>query len=836
MSTFMQNLRYALRQLRSAPAFAATAILTLALGIGANTAVFSLLDQALLRSLPVRDPQQLVVLEGTGKAWQGHTGTHGGDVEAYFSYPMYRDLRDRNQAFQGLAATSRADVGFTRAGTSQVVDAEIVSGNYFAMLGVRPAMGRLFTQSDDAQKDSNPVAVVSFSFWQGHLGADPQIIGETVEINGHPFQVIGVSSPHFRSAIWGENPALFVPMSMLEEVMPGKGGRLSDHTDRWMNIIGRLKDGESRSRAQLELAPFWHALRAEELKALGNQSQRFTDEFLTRSRLLVLPGANGFSFDRDDYEKPLLAVLAMAWLVLLIATVNVSSLLLVRSAGRVREFSLRYALGAQAKRIVQQLLLEGLLLGSGGGAAGMLIAILTERALVHRLAARDGSGDFITSIDGRLLLFNFALALVVSVVFSLAPALQLRRPNLSSILGQQRSTGGGGTLSFRRLVVCLQIGLSVVLLVGAGLFVRTMQKLRAVDVGFTTSHLVGFGINPKFAGYSAEATPALNQRVIETLVKLPGVQAVAATNDPELTGSTQGGNMSVAGSSSPPDQDLDAERSYVSENYFSTLGIGLLAGRAFNASDDLTHPLVSIVNESFVKHFCSSAANCLGRMMADGSGNKLNIQIVGVVRDAKHSGLRDAALPTSFRPLRQQANQANIFVYVRTFSEPAQALPMVRAAMQQFDPKLALDQLGTMDEQIEDSLRNDKLVLLLAVCFGLLAALLTGVGIYGVLAYATAQRTREIGIRIALGSSRLAISRIVLTDVLILAGVAIAVALPLASGLSHLIQSELYGVSPADPFSLLAAVLIVSSIALCAAVLPAHRAASIDPNDALRTE
>ena len=838
MHTLLQDLKYALRQLRKSPVFAITAVVTLALGVGANTAIFSLLDQALLRSLPVREPHRLVILEGTGKAWEGHASSWGGDPEAYFSYPMYKDLRDQNQAFEGLIATSQTEAALIRAGASQMVNTELVSGNYFNVLGVRPALGRVFTQGEDSQQDGNPVAVVSFEFWKGHLGSDPRVVGETVSISGHPFQIIGVSAPEFRSAIWGERPALFVPMSMITQVAAGRPKRLNDHQDKWLNIIGRLKTGESAAQAQTAMQPLWHALRAEELKVLGTRSKKFTDSFLTNSRMVVLPGARGFSYDREHYEKPLYAVMAMALLVLLIAAVNVASLLLVRSASRVREFSLRYALGADARRIVQQLLLEGLLIGVAGGTAGMLLAGVATRALLRRLVGQDGSADFTATIDARLLLFNFAVALLVSVLFSLAPTLQLRRPNLTSVLGQRDATGSTGALSFRRVVVCLQIGLSVVLLVGAGLFVRTMQKLRAVDVGFNTAHLVGFGMNPKLAGYAPEAIPGVYQQIADRLSALPGVQAVAATDDPELAGNDHGGNVTVQGYTPAPDEDMDVEKSVVSENYFSALQIPLLTGRYFSASDADGHALVALVNESFVKHFCKGAQGCLGRQMADGGGHgtKLDIQIVGIVHDNKHSGIRDDASPTVFFPIKQQKDMRSLFFYLRTVGDPSQAISMVRGTMQQFDSRLALYKLVTMDEQINDDLSNDSLVMLLAVSFGVLAVLLAGVGIYGVLAYSTTQRTREIGIRIALGSSRLGVAQIVLKDVLTLAGIGVAISLPAAYGLSRLLQSQLFGVSPADPLALASAVLLVALVALVAALIPAQRAATVDPMKALRTE
>jgi predicted permease len=505
MQTLMQDLRFCLRQIRRSPGFMLTAVLTLALGVGANTAIFSLLDQALLRSLPVKAPEQLVILSATGKAWQGSISDNGAGAERSFSYPMYRDLRDRGTAFDGLIATAPADIGITRNGESETATAEIVSGNYFSMLGVPAARGRILTASDDTAPGSNPVVVLSFHYWQTKLGSDANALGQTLLINSHPFQIIGVSAQEFKSAVWGQTPDVFVPMSMLEQVMPGMGGRLENHRDRWMNIVGRLKTGETPARAQVAMAPLWHALRAEELKALGKRSTRFMDDF-SKSELQVLPGSTGLSYNRNSLEKPLMAVMGMAFLVLLIAAVNVASLLLVRSAGRVREFSLRYALGANARRVVQQLLLEGLLIGIAGGVVGLLIAPVCIRILVQRLAS-GGTTPFSTTLDTRLLAFNFAIALAVSVLFSLAPAMQLIRPDVVNALKQQTSTTSGGSLNFRHVIVSLQVGLSVLLLVGAGLFVRTMQNLRRVNPGFNTTHLITFRIDPLLSGYTQERIP-----------------------------------------------------------------------------------------------------------------------------------------------------------------------------------------------------------------------------------------------------------------------------------------------------------------------------------------
>jgi putative ABC transport system permease protein len=835
MQSLIQNLRFSLRQIRRSPGFMITAVLTLALGVGANTAIFSLLDQALLRSLPVRNPERLVVLSATGKSWDGHTSDNGAGVERSFSYPMYRELRDRGGAFDGLIATAPATIGVTLKNASDTAYAEIVSGNYFTVLGVPAAVGRLMTQVDDKTPGANPVVVLSFNYWKTHFGSDPSVVGQTLSINGTPFQVIGVSGPAFQSAIWGEVPDVFVPMSMLEQVIPGKGGRLLDHKDRWMSIMGRLKDSMSPEQAQVAMAPLWHALRADELKALGHQSQRFTDEFLTHSQLQMLQGSRGLSFSRDSLRKPLLAVMAMAILVLLIATVNVASLVLVRSAGRVREFSLRYALGASTWHILQQLLIEGLLIGVAGGATGLLIAPAAIRVLVQQLSS-DGATAFQTTLDARLLAFNFAIALAVSVIFSVAPAIQLIKPDLVSSLKQQAATATGGALTVRRFIVSLQVGLSVLLLVGSGLFVRTMQNLRHVDTGFNTSHLVTFEINPKLSGYTNEKIPAVHQRVVDAMAALPGVQSVGATTDVELANNGHTGNVTVEGYTPPPDEDFIVEGPRVNADFFHAMQVPLLAGRSFSESDDSGHPLVGIVNESFVKHYFSSTTAAIGKRVGRGGGKVQFMTIVGVAKDTKHVNLREPAVPTLYTPLRQEASPNQLFLYLRTGTPPEQTFTMIRQAMKQIDAGLAIDKMRTMDEQIDTTLSNEKMIELLAISFGLLATILAGIGLYGVLAYSTAQRTREIGIRIALGSTRFDVSRLVLADVLRLAGIGVAVAIPCSMLLSMLLRSQLFGISTADPLTLGAVVLLIAVVALVAALVPAQRASSVDPTTALRSE
>ncbi len=840
MQNILQDLTFALRQLRRSPGFALTAILTLALGIGANTAIFSLLDQALLRSLPVHDPASLVVLHDTGTIWTGNTSASGGDPGDYFSYPMYRDLRDQAKAFSGLVASKSGGVSFTRNNASEFLSGEVVSGNYFDVLGVNPALGRTLHQSDDAAPGANPVAVLTYDYWQSKLGADPSVVNSTVAINGHPYQIVGITARGFHSAVWGLNTQIFVPISMFVDTDPNwTSKRFTQHTSRWLNILGRLPPGSTPEQAAAATAPLWHALRADELSHLGTRSPKFVKGFLDNSHLQVNPGARGFSFNRTDLEKPFLAVMAMAALVLLIASVNVASLLLVRSAARVREFSLRVALGATSARVLSQLLIEGLLIGVCGGFFGILLAPAALHVLVSQLSDLDGDSPYSTSLDARVLLFNFTIAVLVALFFSIVPAWQLRKPALSSTLRESTGTQAGGLLQLRRIVVCLQIGLSVVLLVGAGLFIRTMQKLRAVDVGFNTAHLITFSIDPGRAGYKLDTIPALNDRITAALAALPGTQGVAASSDQELANNGNYDNVSVAGYVPPPDEDYSAKEVLDSPNFLATMGVPLLAGRMFTDSDDLTHPKVAIVNQTFADHYCAgSAQSCVGRQLGIGGGNavKLDTQIIGVIRNVRDTGIRQEIPAVQYLPLRQNPTLRPIFFYLRTAGSPAQAELTVRSTMHSVDPSLALGDLHTMDQQIDADLRNERMITLLATAFGILATILAGVGLYGVLAYSTTQRTREIGIRMALGSTRMAVSSLIVSDVLKLAALGLILALPTAYGLSLLVRSQLFGVTALDPIILISVVSLIIVVALLAALLPARRAASINPTVALRTE
>jgi putative ABC transport system permease protein len=835
MSGLMQDLRCAVRQLRKSPGFTAVAVITLALGIGANTAIFMLLDQALLRSLPVKEANRLVLLRFTG-ADRGHVSSRTDDA-LYFSYPMYRDLRDRNSVFNGVIATDQAEVGVQWHNQPELVPAELVSGNYFDVLGIAPAAGRLFVSSDDVVKDANPVAVLSFSYWQKQFGEDRGVVGQSISVNGHPFTIIGVAQKGFHSAVMGDTPGLFVPMTMKSEVMPGLND-LEDRRSRWLNIIGRLKPGLTRAQAEAGINPLWYAIRADELKLMSNASERFRDAFLNKSHLFVLDGAKGMSPLRSDIATPLLIVMAMVGLVTLMACANVGSLLLVRAAGRIREMSVRYALGAKRSRIVRQLLGEGLLLAGLGGVLGVFVAIEASRSLVHMIwSAAQGETPLSSHLDGRILAFNFLLATLTSLLFSLAPAVQFWRPDVSHALKQQL-TIAGGTLRFRRLSVGVQIGLSLLLLVGAGLFVRTLRNLKTLDVGFTIDHLVTFTLDPTLAGYEPNQRTALDTRVLQTLEAVPGVRSVAATTDPELADDNTGHNITIAGYKEKEDEDMHIEVARVSPHYFSAMGMTLLAGRELNDQDRQGTQNVAVVNENFARHFFGSAQAALGHYFGNGGGPsvKTDIEIVGVVKDAKHTGVRAAVLPTTFRPYLQETGDRRMAFYIRTVQPPEVAEPSIRAAMQALDSKLVLDDFRTMQEQIDDNLNNERVVATLASSFAVLAVFMAAVGLYGVLAYSTAQRTREIGVRIALGAARGSVMRMVLSEVLWLAGISTAIALPASLLLTRSIRSQLFGISSSDPITLVVVTLLIMLVAVLSALIPARRAARVDPMVALRYE
>ncbi|HWA96749.1 MAG TPA: ABC transporter permease [Terracidiphilus sp.] len=836
----MQDLRYALRQLRRSPGFTITVIATLALGIGANAAVFTLFDQALLRMLPVSHPEQLVRFQWSG-AFRGSMSAFGGTGHDYFSYPMYKDLRDKNQAFTGILAADRCSVGLSWNNQAENEDAEIVSGNYFNLLGVRPALGRLFTPQDDTAKDANPVAVLSYGYWKSRFASDSAIVGQSVLVNGHPFTVVGVAPAGFDSAIGGYKPGIFLPVSMVATAIPWRVplDDLNNHQSVFLTLVARLKPGVSIAQAQSSLAPLWHSLRANEFALYKSTSDLFHQRFVHDSQLKVLDDSKGFSPSRDDLKKPLLILMSMSGLLVVLCAINVATLLLLRAAARAREMSMRYALGARRNRIISQLMVEGGLLGVTGAAMGLVLAPVVAAFLVRIMTSSDpGSEPYSSSIDGRILLFTLGVSLIATLVFSVAPVFHFLRPDLAGALRQNAGTASASAQRFRKLAVGVQIALSVLLLGGAGLFVRTLDNLRRAQVGFDPTHLEAFSLDPTNSGYGEDRTSRIIVDSIAALKRIPGVVSAAATTDPELSGDNNTSNFSIQGYKPAEEERMNFEQPRITPGYFATLRQPLLVGREFTEADTAGQPKVAVVNLAFAKQYYGSPQKAIGRAIAEGSGDgtKYDITIVGVVGNSKHTDVRTELGPAVYMPYLQMKHPTGVEMYAQTTSDPTQFASAIRAVMHQLDSTLVVDGLRTMDEQINRSISDERALAFLAMGFSVLALILAAVGLYGVLAYSTAQRTREIGVRLALGAPKISVVNLVVREMLLIAAVATAIALPSVVALSRLFTSELYGIKAFDPITLLVAVLVTAAMVAIASALPARRAASVDPMTALRTE
>ncbi len=836
MAGLTQDIWYALRQLRKAPVFALTAVITLALGIGANTAIFTVFNQVLLRMLPVEKPQELVQVTFTGSD-SGRILVFGGDTHMYFSNPMYRDLASRNTVFSGVLADTEASAGVVWKDQSEVADTEIVSGNYFQVLGVQAAIGRTLLPSDDVVKNGSPVVVLSYDYWKTRFAASPDVINKTLLVNGQPFTIVGVAAPNFSSVINGFKPKIFAPISMEPVVSPGRDD-LAFRRSRWLNIVARLKPGMSAATAEAQMTVLWKQLRTGELAAVQHPASNFADHFVTQSKMVLVDNSKGFSPLRDAVKTPLLILMGMVFLLAVMTCTNLTNLLLVRGAARGKEFAVRYALGAKRMQILRQLLVEGLLLGAIGGLLGLAVAPAAAGVLVRQIAGATGTSPLATRPDAWVLGFTLLLSLTISVLFSLAPALQMMKPDMTDGLRQKSGTNVGAAQSLRMAAVGLQIGLSVLLLAGAGLFVRTLHQLRMQPTGMATDHLVEFSLDPSMSGYHDAELLSAHDRVLEALARLPGVTIVSGTTDPVLSGNQWDTGVTVEGYTPPPETDMSTEISMVTPGYFTTLQIPLLAGKVFTEGDHDGSAKVAIVNDRFAVRFFGSANKAVGHYIgANGASGKPDTQIVGVVSDTKHQGLREAMIPILYEPYAQNAKHWNsLEYYVRTTQSPEQVESMVRSAVRQVDPKLVPDGIQTMDDQIDAAISNERMIALLAACFAVIALLTTAVGLYGVLAYATEQRTHEIGIRMALGAQRATVVRLVVSNMAKVAVIAVLVALPVSVALSRLLSSQLFEVSPYDPLTLCVCALVTIAMVAIAAAVPARRAASVEPMQALRTE
>ena len=853
LETFLEDLRFAARILRKSPGFTAVAILTLALGIGANTAIFTLLDQILLRWLPVKDPQQLVLLDLVGHQYGNSSG------DSVLSYPLYRDFAQRNEVFSGMFCHRFTSASLSFGGQAERVRLELVSGTYFPVLGVGPALGRTLTPDDDRVPNGEPLVVLSHTFWKQRFGKDPGIVGQTLMVNNHTMTVIGVAQPGFDGVESDRAANLFVPIMMQEAFM---GRRmtplLTDRRTRWTQVFGRLKPGVTVEQAKARLQPVTHALLEMEAQepAFSHASAYERGEFL-KSWINVLSGSKGFSYTRNELSTPLGVLMASTGLVLLIACANVANLLLSRATGRQKEIGVRLAIGASRGRILHQLLIESLVLATLGGLAGLALAFWADQALMAVYLGRDTAGlNISTAPDMRVLLFTLGITLLTGIAFGLAPALESTKLDLNSMLKDEAGPlARTGRSSLRQSLVIAQVAVSVVLLGGAGLFLRTLANLRGVSPGFQAERLIGFELNPWFGGYTEEQSKGFYQRLTESLRSIPGVQSVGLAAVRIMGGSEWDSGLTVEGySPSRPDDHPQAYMNKISTDYFATLGVPFVAGRDFTPQDGI--PLKSrpgqdeeesvtavIINETFARRYFAGR-NPLGLHLGFGidPGTKTNMQIIGVVKDTKYTALRDAIPEQAFLPYLAGGftGQSRMTVYLRTSTDPAPVMRAARERVRQTDARVPITAMRTMKEQIADSLSTERMVSSLSLVFGGLAAVLATIGLYGVMAYAVARRTREIGIRMALGALRRSVLWMVMRQVSLLVAIGLAAGIPAAFALAwlggHWISSMLYGVPASDPVNLVLAGGLMVGAAVLAGYLPARRASRVDPVVALRYE
>ena len=826
------DLRFALRMLARSPLFTVVAVLSLALGIGANTSIFSLLDQVLYRSLPVRDAKALVVL---------HVDDHSPGMsssdnsESVFSYPMYRDLRDRGTVFNGVVARAGVAVSVSWNGQTERAGAEIVSGNLFQALGVSAAIGRTLAPEDDGAPGAHPVVMLSHDYWVRRFGGEPGVLNSKVAINGHPMIVVGVAPAAFRGVLSGNNPEVYVPIAMKREVTPTWDG-LTDRRTRWLNILARLKPGVSPERAQAAMQTVYRPIIESEVKENPVHSKR-AEHLIVSQKLELEPAAQGINQLRQQWEKPLVALMALVGLVLLIACANVANLLLARAASRRREMAIRLALGAGRRSLLRQFLIESLVLALAGGLLGLLVSVWTTSALL-RILPTDATGGWIAAtLDVRMLLFTLALSVFTGLLFGLAPALQASRAEVASTLREQPAAlaSAGGAARFRRILVVVQLALSLLLLVGAGLFARSLFNLLRVDPGFRTERLLTFAVDPSLNGYTKERGFALFHDLQERLARLPGVAAAGAASPGPLTHSNRSSNITVEGYQARENEDMDVARHAVGPGYFHALGTPVVRGREVTERDLASPDKVVVVNEAFVRRFFGDR-NPLGRHMMFGAGDKHlpDREIVGVVRDFKHASLRETPKPAVYSTYTNEDSLGRMEFYVRGEGDTASLGGQIRRLVQQMDAGLPVFDMQPVEIQVAESVEIDRLIAILSCAFGLLATVLAGIGLYGVVAYTVARRTAEIGIRVALGAVPPDVLWLVMKDVGMLVIFGLAIGLPVALALGRLVESELFGLKAADPLIYAGASLALVLVAALSGLIPSSRAARIDPIVALR--
>jgi len=832
VDSFLHDLKYGFRQLRLHPGFALTAILSLALGIGANTAIFTLVDQILLRLLPVHNPRELVQLRMEG----GRAGSQSGDGVHTFSHPLYRAIRDRNTVLAGLTGQLVDQVSLVGEDRSEMIRAGLVAGNFFHVLGVEPHLGRLLTADDDKSKNSHPVTVLQYHFWQNRFGGKRDIVGSTIRLNGSPFTVIGIAAPGFEGTDVGLPTNLWAPVTMKPTLTP-PWDELEDERYAWFYLFGRLKPGVSIEQAQAAIKVLYRQRQEEELKAgFFTKFPELKDRFLRGSPTLI-PAARGQSFLRFRFERPLIVLQWLVGFVLLIACTNVANLLLARAAARQREVAIRGALGASRGQLIRQLLVESLILAVAGGVAGLLLSSWVAKGLVRFLPFDPANMSLSTTPDFRVLLFTAGIVLITAILFGLVPALQGSRVSPGGTLKEEAGAiaGGHGHVRLRKALVGLQVGLSCLLLIGAGLFARTMRNLQKVNLGFNTENVVMFGVRPATI-YDEARKRQVFRSVVENLATAPGVKAVGANSTRLLMGGRWDSSITIPGVEPKEGNQPWSFFNAITPGYFEALGIPIKAGRDLTWADWGGSRKLCLVNEKLVNEYLAGA-NPVGRMMAQGTRATPDTEIIGVFADSKYHDVRGEVPRQTFVNIDSRLRfTGSINVYARIQGDPRRLMPQLREQVRRLDPNLVVSDMRTLDDQLNMRLANERLLWFLSVGFALLASLLAVVGLHGVLAFVVARRTREIGIRMALGAERGKVILLVMREMLlvILLGISAGVVTGILCG--KFVETQLFGVKAADPpvYAMSVATLLAASLA--AAFLPARRASRIDPMRALRHE
>ncbi len=830
----MLNLKLAFRALFKTPFVTMVAILSLALGIGANAAIFTMFDQMLLRTLPVSEPDRLVNLGNPGPKPGSTICNTSGDCETVFSYPMFRDLERVQTVFTGIAAHRLISVNLAFGGQTLNGDGVVVSGSYFRVLGLRPALGRLLSSVDDRAAGESRVVVLTHAFWQTRFGGRTNVLNQQLIVNGQSLTIVGVAPAGFEGTTLGERPQVFVPITLRELLQPGRNGTFGNRRAYWIYLFARLRPGISIDSARAALNGQYQAILNKVEAALQEGMSEQTMRRFRARTLIVDAGPRGQSSVRDEVRGPMRLLLGVTAFVLLIACANIANLLLARAAARASEMAVRLSIGAGRRHLITQLLTESCLLAVLGGAAGLVVARWTLEAITS-MVPDEVASTFRFAIDARVMIFAAVVTIGTGLLFGLFPALHGTRPDLLAALKGQtgQPSGGRSAARFRTTLATAQVALSMALLVSAGLFIRSLDNVSRVKLGVNVDNMVTFEVSPELNGYTPERSLIFFTRLEEELASIPGVTGVTTSIVPILSGSNWGNGVYVQEFKVGPDTDHGSYYNEVGPGYFRTMATPLIAGREFTMADALGKPKVAIVNEAFARKF-NLGKDAVGKMMGDGDDRKLDIEIVGFVRDAKYSEVKWPTPPIYFRPYRQDDGLGALNFYVRTSLDPAALLAMLPRAVARLDPNLPLDDLRTMPQQVAENMFLDRFLSVLSAAFGVLATLLAAIGLYGVLAYTVAQRTREIGLRMALGADAGRVRRMVLRQVGLMTLVGGVIGLGSAVWLGRLAESMLYELKGYDPVVLVSAAVALSLVALAAGSIPAHRAAQIEPMQALR--